>query len=378
MFWPTHRSDSEGNALSRPGYRGIALGTVGAVVLGGILTGAALVTPRSAGADRPGAVYQDTLRHEDLRCLTRRPDDCLPAPVPQDEPHGAICATCHDMWSQDVPADVTRSCTEAGCHSGALALSTFHETVHPEALADCLHCHKAHDFRVPESGNECTVCHRGGGEPVEWVDASSSRPLTAPAPFTHNDHTPVACGRCHGAGDAHGTLAVASLNDCRSCHHQPPVANDCTRCHERSQLAGTVYRVTRSLNITIGSLDHPLRLLPFDHGKHPDIECTQCHTEGTTVPVADGADCSTCHLEHHAPTADCGTCHAEPAPGAHDAEAHMGCGGVGCHDPVPEGIEYAPRTRQLCLACHTDRADHKADRTCADCHKLPSPTGLGR
>ena len=331
------------------------------------------------GARSLGATWQarDTTPGEDLRCLTRRPGDCLDKPVPRDEPHGAICATCHNMWNPAVPANVTRSCTDAGCHSGGAGLSTFHKTVHPEALRDCLHCHKAHDFRVPDDGNECTACHTGGGRTVEWVDASSTHGLSAPVTFTHADHNPVDCVRCHGEGEGHGTLVVSTLEDCRSCHHRAPVANNCQRCHAGAALAGRVLRVTRSLEIRIGSLDRPLRLLPFDHANHLEVGCAQCHTQGTNLRAAAGADCSGCHLDHHDPDADCATCHETPARGAHDLNAHMGCAGVGCHDPVPPGIKDAPRTRNLCLACHTDMRDHKPDRTCTTCHRLPAVGGVG-
>jgi len=322
----------------------------------------------------PQVQLRDSLRSEDLRCLTRRPGDCLDEPVSRDEPHGAICATCHNLWNQSVPASVTRSCTDVGCHSGATGLSTFHKTVHPEALADCVHCHAAHDFRVPESGEECTLCHKGGGTKVEWVDAASSHGLTGPALFTHADHGSVACGRCHGSRDQHGTLAVVSLEDCRSCHHQSSVSDACDACHAPGQLDGRRLMVTRSLDIRIGSLDRPLRLLPFDHGDHGSVTCTECHTQGSGLRAAAGADCSACHLLHHEPDADCSLCHEAPAPGAHGVTAHLGCGGTGCHVAAPAGIRGAPRTRALCLACHTDRVTHQPAKTCADCHRLPAPT----
>lgn len=333
------------------------------------------------GVGRPGgpgvgptafAQSRDTLRAEDLRCLTRRPTDCLEDPVPRDEPHGAVCATCHNLWDQGVPADAVRPCTGAGCHSSSSLLEGFHGTVRPQALADCLHCHRAHAFQVPLDGTECTACHRGGGAPVEWVDAGSTR-LTGPAVFTHEDHRRVACGRCHGLGDQHGTLEVATLAECRSCHHRTLAQSACVSCHPEERLAGVRFMVTRSVDIRVGSLDRPLRLLPFDHGHHATVPCTQCHTQGGSLRAAAGADCSACHLRHHEPDSDCSLCHAPPAPGAHAASAHLGCGGAGCHDRAPEGIRDAPRTRSVCLSCHVDRADHKPGRTCPDCHRLPPP-----
>jgi hypothetical protein len=85
------------------------------------------------------------------------------------------------------------------------------------------------------------------------------------------------------------------------------------------------------------------------------------------------AACSTCHEQHHQPTANCTTCHVTPAEGAHTRQAHLGCTGAGCHSGATPAIMEAPRTRQLCLACHTDRAVNHKPGNCADCHTLPKP-----
>ncbi len=339
--------------------------------------GAALtVGPGLAGPLAAALQVADTLRSADLRCLTRRPEDCLDRPVPRDEPHGAVCATCHNLWTPGAPANVTRSCTAAGCHAGASPLSVFHQTVHPEVLTDCVHCHKAHEFRVPANGDDCSACHKGGGTRVEWVTATARHGLAAPSAFQHADHGGVECARCHGRGLEHGTLAVVALQDCRACHHRAPLRRDCTRCHTPESLSGIALKVTRSLDIRIGSLDRPLRLLPFDHANHLDVGCDRCHTtKGSNLRAAAGADCSACHAQHHEPEADCSLCHQRPAAGAHDRQAHLGCSGTGCHDPAPEGIRRAPRTRALCLACHMDQREHKPAQICADCHRLPAPTG---
>lgn len=356
------RAVRTGLVLSLAGAVGVALAVAAAPGMAGPLRGAFQV--------------RDTIRNEDLRCLTRRPEDCLPTPVPRDEPHGAICATCHNLWDQTVPADVTKSCTAAGCHSGASPLSTFHRTVHPEALEDCVHCHQAHEFRVPESGDECAACHKGGGSLVEWVSPTPSHGLAAPySAFRHSDHSAVDCARCHGTQEEHGTLSVTSLEDCRSCHHRPPLSRDCTRCHTPESVSGVVLQVTRSLDIRIGSLDRPLRVIPFDHTFHVALGCGECHTQGSDLRAAVGANCSACHQRHHEPTANCSTCHQPPAAGAHTLDAHMGCTGVGCHDPAPEGIRAAPRTRELCLACHVDQKEHRPGRVCSDCHRLPKVPG---
>ena len=192
-----------------------------------------------------------------------------------------------------------------------------------------------------------------------------------------SDHTGVDCEKCHGTQQSHGTLVVTSIEDCRGCHHRPPLSRDCTRCHSPESVSAVTLQVTRSLNIRIGSLDRPLRNIVFDHTKHVALGCAECHTQGSDLRAAVGADCSGCHLKHHGPTSDCSQCHQPPAEGAHDLDAHMGCTGTGCHDPAPEGIANAPRTRQLCLACHTDQKQHRPGKVCADCHRLPAARGGG-
>ena len=135
-----------------PTRRGRALRVAAALGLVAAVGAALAASPGLARSLGAAPQVAHTLRSGDLRCLPRRPQDCLDQPVPRDGPHGAGCVTCHNLWKPGVPANVTRSCTTAGCHAGASPLSTFHKTVHPEALSECVHCHKPHEFRVPANG----------------------------------------------------------------------------------------------------------------------------------------------------------------------------------------------------------------------------------
>jgi hypothetical protein len=191
-------------------------------------------------------------------------------------------------------------------------------------------------------------------------------------PFVHDDHVSVSCSSCHGVGYAHATLKVKSKDDCRACHHASSAQPDCLECHSRESVDALDIHVSRALAIDIGSVDHPVRWLPFEHRVHTATACSTCHTEGMELSTGGGADCSTCHAQHHEPTADCSACHARPAADAHDARAHLGCGGTGCHD-APAAIRDAPRTRSLCLVCHRDRAEHMVGQQCSGCHILPDP-----
>jgi len=327
----------------------------------------------SVGAEQAvAAPSQDTVRVGDRRCLTRRAADCLVEPVPVDEPHGAVCAVCHDLWDGKHPAQTARACSGGECHRNPAWASPFHGTVSPAVLEQCTACHRPHDFRVEGGPASCASCHAGGGAPVTWAGEQTPPRLPAGLDFDHGAHTAVACGACHGENAGHATVAVAKRQDCRSCHHTEPLVSGCTSCHDVAEVAGTSFAVTKPFEITIGALDRPVRTVVFHHADHwQHTGCAVCHTGGVDLETAEGADCSGCHLEHHEPTASCMTCHAPPAPGAHDRSAHFGCGGQGCHDPVPAGIAGAPRTRELCLVCHQDLVGHKPERTCVDCHVLP-------
>lgn len=313
----------------------------------------------------------DTVQAGDRRCLTRRPEDCLARPVPADEPHGAVCGVCHDLWGDRPLTSTVRSCSGGDCHADPASLTPFHRTVDAATLAKCTQCHRPHDFRVKGGSRQCGACHETGGVVASW--AVPPEPLTLPGGlrFDHDDHPGVPCVACHGSGPAHATLEVRGLADCRSCHHTPPQSSDCTRCHVVEEVRGIALEVSRRLDIRIGSLDRPTRTIRFEHAAHWGTDCVACHTGGTDLGTARGANCSGCHSRHHDPTADCAACHEAPAAGAHTRAVHTGCGGAGCHDPLPEGIRTVPRTRQLCLACHREMAGHEPDRNCVDCHALP-------
>jgi hypothetical protein len=170
---------------------------------------------------------------------------------------------------------------------------------------------------------------------------------------------------------------VNGLQDCRSCHHTAAKRNECLGCHGSDKVFATPIRVTTALNIKIGSLNTPKRVLSFEHALHDKYECTTCHRKQHGVPDARGADCSTCHLEHHTATSNCVACHERPARGVHNRSAHLGCTGAGCHVNAPAAIRSAPHTREVCLSCHTERAQHEGGRNCAECHLLGTGTGMG-
>jgi Ni/Fe-hydrogenase subunit HybB-like protein/Fe-S-cluster-containing dehydrogenase component len=334
-----------------------------AMVLLALLLGTAL--PASA---------QERARGEDLRCLSPlNPAHCLPEPVPADEPHGAVCATCHNLKTQATFAEAGKTCASAGCHTNIEQLTPFHRGVRKAALQNCIGCHPAHDARLRKGGNECTTCHvRGGDAPALRASGTTDlgRPVSSRVTFRHSQHADMECSACHSSAQRHGATTVKGVQDCRSCHHTSRAAADCVSCHRVDELRQVSSTVQRVFNITLGSLNRPTRTVPFEHAAHLTADCRTCHTGGNAMtPTA--TNCNSCHEQHHRPTANCNTCHQQGPKEAHTRQAHFGCGGVGCHDAAPAAIRDAPRTRSLCLSCHVDQAvDHKPG-TCSDCHRMP-------
>ncbi len=57
----------------------------------------------------------------------------------------------------------------------------------------------------------------------------------------------------------------------------------------------------------------------------------------------------------------------------HPVEVHLGCSGSGCH--VESAFDMVPRATEFCVSCHQEYLDHKpeSEKTCEECHTLPSP-----
>lgn len=218
-----------------------------------------------------------------------------------------------------------------------------------------------------------------GGASVLFVegtaDAGAAGPeVTRSAPgrpdtleFRHRDHRSVDCVTCHPSDDAHGGLAVERPADCHECHHRSADAPACARCHSGRNLRGGDDGLRRPLNLSTGT--GPERSLAFDHADHESAVCRDCHTEGPELSARDVA-CADCHEDHHRPESRCSACHVDPPDEVHPVETvHVTCAGSGCHTSLP--FDRVPRSRQACLSCHQDLADHRPGRPCVECHPMP-------
>jgi hypothetical protein len=186
-------------------------------------------------------------------------------------------------------------------------------------------------------------------------------------PFRHADHRAVTCGDCHRPEERHRDTRVWTARDCEACHHGTAAPAGCTSCHERASYEpprGSVQ--TLALSVWPEPRD---RELVFEHERHADLGCLECHRGGMGLPAQ---ACATCHLDHHRPEAECARCHVAPDPAVHDLAAHMSCGGAGCH--AAAATERPMTSRPFCLVCHTDQQDHRPGRSCVACHVKPQPT----
>lgn len=159
----------------------------------------ALVVVAVGGA--AAAAQQPQRPAEDLRCLSDQPGQCLQDPVPVDEPHGAVCSTCHDLFVQPSLADAAATCTTARCHASPETLAPFHQGHPPGILSSCMRCHDPHDARIPGGGHDCLVCHTAGGQgvpPRRWESAADTAPPPPPEPTLWQvRYRSTVCAACH-------------------------------------------------------------------------------------------------------------------------------------------------------------------------------------
>lgn len=335
-----------------------------------------------------------------LRCHAMQ--NRMAAFVPANDPHRGRCGDCHDPHKQTAPEAAWKTCTNSGCHAQADTLTPFHRGIRPAALADCASCHKAHDWKV--KGESCLSCHKdiyqdnpavrrsaaivpatgthlatGSAvasaihvtpvlythDPVQTATAGDS------TPFRHSLHRGVTCTACHSTtGQKHGALLVRTKTDCLTCHHGPEPragagAMACTQCHTAPQLAKVAPQQPVLVRTTVSATPRT-RSLPFAHARHATLQCTTCHT--TPVTRAVGKDCTSCHTEHHTPTRACIACHTGVQTLHKRADVHQGCTGASCHRDAAV-LNLSP-TRNVCLACHNDKVNHKAGGECAKCHQV--------
>ena len=339
---------------------------------------------------------------------------------PAKDPHGGSCGMCHNPHTDAKPADALKSCADAGCHANWRSVAFHAGKAHQKVAEQCRTCHQPHAARVDAS--DCTGCHnavrQGGGPrkpplPFDTLKAlrQSLRPVPppsdstegeahsliepgrsrgqgdAPLPddspgspiaaaaaladtFSHQTHKKLTCITCHSTTSKKSTLTFQPPRGCQICHHQRPTKSDCTTCHKADEI-----EPARSVNVevTVPRQAAHVRPVSFEHGRHADLACTECHvTRVTLEPEAPVATCRACHDNHHTAGADCATCHrTEGIIQAHapPVDAHRACNE--CHTAAT--VAALEPTRSFCLACHSSQADHYQPKECTVCHLQATP-----
>lgn len=277
-------------------------------------------------------------------------------------PARATSTAASDAREPD-PAAPTRARSRAG--SGGAAAGRMPPSRGPSTSFLALPPRSADEARsaVPKArplGPDRTGARAPGGPTGQGPPRDTTR-------FRHDDHSDIRCQTCHETGQP---TVTTDPRWCRDCHHTGRRSASCQSCHRPGELRGRRFDTPRTLRFSVSD-DSTTRTLPFRHEPHTELECSRCHTGRPALGAAD-APCSECHAEHHEPEAACTACHRPAAEGAHPREdAHLTCTGSGCHEPAP--FQEVPRTRNACLSCHREMADHRPGRDCAECHVLPAP-----
>jgi len=322
------------------------------------------------------------------------------------DPHQGKCGMCHNPHTNVQPADALKSCATAGCHADWETVEFHTGKIHRAAVENCETCHTPHAARVDAS--DCAGCHErvrgsitGPGvrkPPLPFDTTKALRSLSVlpdrigphgkgdappdedppaalfsgspPDSFEHARHESLACLTCHTTSSATSTLNFAVPRGCQTCHHSSTAGRTCTACHAPAGLPQASARMVVSIPA------HPARArdVEFDHTRHQDLACKECHTTPVSLaPAAPVAGCAACHEKHHTEAGDCAACHAGgdlEAPHTPPVAAHERCDA--CHTPAR--IAALTPSRPFCLTCHQPQADeHYSDRECTPCHLDATP-----
>ena len=110
--------------------------------------------PLDEGGNREAA-FSGLVPRTDQCSACHEMEDLLASLDVDQDPHGGVCADCHNPHTQGEPAEAFESCGTSGCHEDPQAVSPFHRDQHA-AVEGCGTCHEPHAWTAPTT---CSACH---------------------------------------------------------------------------------------------------------------------------------------------------------------------------------------------------------------------------
>ncbi|MFT5088841.1 MAG: hypothetical protein ACI906_000501 [Candidatus Latescibacterota bacterium] len=357
--------------------------------------------------DHDSTGYALTGKHLDLDCAQCHQtesyigleQDCISCH--QDQHRGQLgndCTSCHDIngWKEvrfehdEAQFHLVGKHQEVACekchtleHSKLDAGSTNQQTqdddgqmrrYKPLPFAQCMDCHS--DYHQGQFEQDCADCHGESG----WksVDFNHERALFA----LLGKHQQVECNECHqieifADGNELQRFKPLPFANCMDCHvdlHLPSLGTDCESCHVVSdwRQAGRTF-------------DHSTARFQLA-GKHQEVECEACHSEGRFRDIA-FTQCMDCHNDYHQGQfeQDCADCHGESdwksvdfnheralfaLQGKHQQVKCNECHLLEIFANDAALQRFKPLPFANCMDCHADYHQEQFSQDCRECHKV--------
>jgi hypothetical protein len=243
--------------------------------------------------------------------------------------------------------------------------------------ASCAKCHATRDltFVVQHSqdyGENCTICHDGRDQFVNFDHQTTSFPLTG-------IHTQILCSGCHsvqksGGGRPAGFGLTMSLfkgtpRDCAQCHakdnpHPDMLSDQCGDCHNTGGWFPALYQDTPFDHLAQGGFGLVHHQQTYDGNP---LGCNDCH-QGKAKDFG---------------SENCINCHSQGVQRAAFMSAHQGKYGqdcTACHDGVDRMHNFdhekvfaldGKHAEVPCEDCHQDKVFAGTPKTCVECHREP-------
>ena len=294
--------------------------------------------------------------------------------MPPNEPHDAVCGSCHNPHEQLTPEDAVETCATSECHTDPEELTPMHRGLDPGELSACTQCHEAHHWEI--EATDCVSCHQ---DIFDTDGAPAGRPADVAA-------RPTGAASDAGTGDVGSAAGAAGPEGER-----------------RARRAGLIHPVG-SPGMPPGGPsagDAGTRLVPlapqagqraqapdttFRHAQHRQVECTSCHSTEVShgqITVVSITDCRSCHHQGEV-ASECADCHAagSGAVGTYPVARSMSLStgdvasrelpfehqphdGLACSECHTAGLTLSARSVD-CTSCHEDH--HTPERSCMSCH----------